>query len=287
VNPLVDLHSHTTASDGALSPAALVDLARSVGLAVLAVTDHDTVDGVGPAQKAALGTDLEVWAGVEISADVPSTEVHILGYFVDTASDDLLTVLGQLREGRIDRARRMVKRLADLGIRVSYNRVLELAGEGAVGRPHIAQAMLEAGYITDFREAFDRYLGRNGPAYVERKKLTPADAVHLIRRAGGLAVMAHPGYIGAETGPTTSRYAEFLPQMIEAGLGGIEAYYPGFSQAFTQEIVAVAEAEGLIATGGTDFHSAATSRSMLGETAVPWSTVEAMRNWRDNRSRQS
>jgi predicted metal-dependent phosphoesterase TrpH len=284
VTPRVDLHAHTNASDGALTPAGLVNLARSVGLEVLAVTDHDTVNGVALAQAAALGTGLDVWAGVEISADVPSTEVHILGYFVEPTDSDLLAVLDRLRAGRIDRALGIVGRLAELGIRISYDRVVQLAGGGAVGRPHIAQAMLEAGYVADFRDAFDRFLGRNGPAYVERYKLTPAEAVSLIRRSGGLAVMAHPGYIGAESGSATSRYADFLPEMLAAGLGGIEAYYPGFPPEFTREIVAVAEANGLIPTGGTDFHSHENSRCQLGDTLVPWTTVEAMRAWRDHRT---
>jgi len=266
-----------------MTPSELVALASSVDLAVLAITDHDTIDGLAEAMAAADGTGVEVWTGVEISADVPTTEVHILGYFVDRADSELMDVLGRLREGRIDRARGIVKRLAELGVRISYERVLELAATGAVGRPHIAQAMLEAGYVSEFREAFDRYLGRNGPAYVERYKLSPVEAVELIRRAGGLAVLAHPGYIGAETGPVSARYTEFLPELLEAGLGGIEAYYPGFAPEFVREIVAVAEQHSLIATGGTDFHSFATSRAMLGEIDVPSSTIEAMRAWRDGR----
>jgi hypothetical protein len=259
-----------------------VELARDVGLAVLAVTDHDTVDGVAPAQAAA-GSGVEVWAGVEISADVPATEVHILGYFVDHCDPELLATLARLREGRIDRARGMVDKLAALGAPISYERVVQLAGDGAVGRPHIATAMIEAGHVASFRDAFDRFLGRNGPAYVERYKLTPAEAVKLIRRAGGLAVMAHPGYIGAESGATTSRYAEFLPEMLAAGLGGIEAYYPDFAPEFTREILAAAAGHGLIPTGGTDFHSQEHSRCLLGDIAVPWSTIQAMRAWRASR----
>ena len=283
LNRRVDLHAHTTASDGLLTPEELVNLAVERGLAVLAVTDHDTADGIDAAMAHADGR-LEIWAGVEISTDVPGSEIHMLGYFVDHHRPGLAAILAKLRESRLGRAERMVQKLGDLGMPVSWERVRELAGPGSVGRPHVAQAMLEAGHIAEFREAFDRYIRRNGPAYVERYKLTPAEAIRLILAAGGMPVLAHPVYIGAasETGAQVDLSAH-LPGLVQAGLVGIEAYYPDYTPELSRQILAIAREHHLLTTGGTDFHGRGAHQVILGDVDVPWASVEAMREWRDRR----
>ena len=188
-----DLHTHSTYSDGVLTPKQLVDYAYSRGVRILALTDHDITDGIPEALEAARAyPDMLLIPGIEMSTDVPGNEVHVLGYFIDWQDAEFQRVLARLRDSRVDRARRMVERLAELGVPVSWERVRELAGEGAVGRPHIAQALVEAGHVSSVNEAFELYLGRNRPAYVEREKMTPAEVVQLLRKVGGLAVLAHP-----------------------------------------------------------------------------------------------
>ena len=193
MSAVVDLHLHTLASDGRLSPTELVRLAASQGLKTIAVTDHDTTDGLAEAFEAAKGfPGLRIIPGIELSADVPGDEVHVLGYFINPDDADLQAELVRFREGRVDRAKTMVEKLGQLGIHVEWERVQHFAGDGAVGRPHIAMALVEAGYCQEPKDAFPEYLGRNGLAYVERVKLTPAEAVGMIQRAGGAAVLATP-----------------------------------------------------------------------------------------------
>ncbi len=171
-----DLHTHSTYSDGVLTPRQLVDYAYSRGVRILALTDHDITDGIPEAMEAARAyPDMLLIPGIEMSTDVPGNEVHILGYFIDWRDEGFQRVLARLRDSRYGRARRMVERLTELGAPVSWERVLALAGEGAVGRPHIARALVEAGHVSSVNEAFERYLGRNAPAYVEREKMTPAE----------------------------------------------------------------------------------------------------------------
>ena len=265
----VDLHLHTTASDGAYAPAAVVALARERGLRTIAITDHDSMEGVAEALAAA-GHGLEVIPGVEINTDIPHAEVHILGYHVDYHHAELQDVLQRLRDFRRDRARRMVEKLARLGMPVDWRRVAALAGEGAVGRPHVAQALVERGYVADVSQAFDRYLGREGPAYVERHKLTPVEATRLIVRAGGLPVLAHPS--GLEHLPT------LLDELTAAGLVGLEAYYTGYLPEETQGLLLLAQKYGLVATGGSDFHGGSIlPHADLGAVFVPMEAVAALR----------
>ncbi len=279
----IDLHAHTTASDGVRTPEGLVDYALGRRLAVLAITDHDSTEGVDAALARAAGR-LEVWPGVEISTDVPGSEIHVLGYLLDYHNPRLSESLVHLRSGRIDRAKGMVEKLAVLGMPIEWRRVQELAGTGTVGRPHIAQTLLEAKHISNFREAFDKYIGRNGPAYVERYKLTPAEAIRLILDAGGLPSLAHPLYIGsaAETGKQFDLRG-LLPELVQAGLAGIETYYPGYTPEINAELLTLGDEFGLIPTGGTDYHGGVVTSVELGEVDVPWSTVERIRAWKARR----
>jgi len=265
----VDLHLHTTASDGAYAPAAVVALARARGLRTIAITDHDSVEGVAEALAAA-GHGLEVIPGVEINTDIPHAEVHILGYYVDDRHAELQDVLQRLRDFRRDRARRMVEKLARLGLPLDWNRVVALAGEGALGRPHVAQALVERGYVANVGQAFDLYIGRAGPAYVERHKLTPVEATRLIVRADGLPVLAHPS--GLENLTT------LVDALTAAGLVGLEAYYTGYLPEETQSLLALAQKYGLVATGGSDFHGGSVlPHADLGAVFVPVEAAAALR----------
>ncbi len=264
----VDLHTHSTASDGELSPAELVQLALERGLDVIALTDHDSVAGLDAALQAAQGTRLEVIPGVELSADVPQAEVHVLGYWMDWHAPHFQEMLEKFRDGRVGRAENMVKKLAALGAPISFERVKEIAGDAAIGRPHVAQALLEAGHVSTVAEAFDKYIARNGPAYVERFRLTPEDAVTLILSAGGVPVLAHPREV-----------TSYVLPMVRAGLLGLEVHYGLYDDATIQMLSQLAREYGLVATGGSDFHglNKMAHLSGLGVTNVPPQVVERLR----------
>lgn len=265
----MDLHSHTTASDGELSPEELIALARERGLAVLALTDHDTTAGIERALAAATQAgDIELIPGVELSTDVPGHEIHVLGYFVDWHDPQFLAMIDKFRDGRIGRAEKMVAKLAELGAPVSFARVKEIAGDGAIGRPHVAQALLETGHVQTTRQAFDLYLANDKPAYVEHFSLPPVEAVQLIRSARGVPVLAHPD--GVE---------QFVPDLIKGGLRGLECYYPEYGERKLRELLDLAKRFGLIATGGSDFHGLDKMGHMagLGTVNVPWEVVERLK----------
>jgi predicted metal-dependent phosphoesterase TrpH len=259
----VDLHIHSTASDGRLSPEEVVAKAAGLGLKIMALTDHDSIEGIVPALKAAVAfPGLKVIPGVEISTDMPDGQAHVLGYYIDFHGDELKSALERFRNSRDRRARGMVTKLAGLGIDIDWERVKEIAGEGSVGRPHIARAMLEKGYISTLGEAFNKYIGQDGPAYVERDKMTPAEAVKLIIQARGLPVLAHPF--------TVKTPEPLIGELKEAGLIGIEAYYKDYSPEQTDTILGWAEKHNLIATGGTDYHGIDDSTEViLGSVDVP------------------
>lgn len=266
----VDLHLHTLASDGRLTPAELVRLAVSQGLETIAVTDHDTTDGLEEAFHAAGEfPGFRVIPGIELSADVPGDEVHVLGYFIDPGNPELQDELLRFRRGRLDRARTMVEKLAQLGIRLEWERVQHFAGDGAVGRPHIAMAMVEAGYCQEPKDAFPEYLGRNGLAYVERAKLTPAGAVGIIRRAGGAAVLAHPAYMkDMEAG---------IANLSGIGLAGMEVHYAKYRDDTVRQLGRLSREYGLIPCGGSDYHGMGNSDEGLpGDNGPPMDSVERL-----------
>jgi len=266
----VDLHLHSTASDGRFSPAELVRKAATEGLAVIALTDHDTVDGIAAALEAAREfPQLRLIPGIEISTDIPEGEVHILGYFIDHTDCNLQAALEKMRNSRWERARRMVAKLGKMGCPIDWERVCEIAGGGTIGRPHIAQAMLEKDHIRFFQEAFEKYIGRDGPAYVEREKVIPSGAVELVVQAGGLPVLAHPLTI-----PEPERLAVKLKA---AGLIGIEVYYASYPAGDIKRLVNIADRHNLIATGGTDFHGIdADAGTSIGGVKIPEESVERL-----------
>ena len=266
----VDLHIHSIASDGRLSPEDIVAKAAELGLAAIAIADHDTVDSVAPALAAARAfPGLIVIPAAEISTDVPKGEVHILGYFLDYTDGELMVALSQLRNSRRERARGMISKLANLGIHIDWQRVQEIAGSGAIGRPHIARAMLEKGYIASLKEAFTRYIGREGPAYVEREKMTPVEVVALILKANGLPVLAHP--------PTVNDPEAVVIELKAAGLVGLEAYYNNYRADEINRMLSLADKHGLIATGGSDYHGLdAATETMIGGVDVPVEAAERL-----------
>jgi 3',5'-nucleoside bisphosphate phosphatase len=284
----VDLHCHTTASDGLVSPAALVARAARLGLKIVAITDHDSTDGVAEALQAGKSHGVEVIAGVEINSDVPGAEVHILGFFVDHKDTALSESLRRLRDGRQGRARKMAELLTTMGAPVRFERILELAGEGAVCRPHVARALLEAGHVATFEEAFEKFIGRNRPAYVERLKLTPADACGLIRRAGGLPVLAHPVFFESFGRMKSAIDLDRgLAELKASGLAGIEVYYPGYDVLAIEYLLGLARVHGLLVTGGSDFHGVRPNEPDLGGVYVPSKAARRLREAWERQQRAS
>jgi len=266
----VDLHLHSSASDGRLSPAELVAEAARRGLEVIALTDHDTVDGIAPALAAAEDfPGLMVIPGVELSTEVDAGEVHVLGYFIDYDDVALNRRLIRMRNSRADRAQAMISRLEALGVDISWEHVQKIADGGSVGRPHLAQAMLEQGYVPSIREAFNGYLARGRPAYVGRQKLTPEAAVELIRQSDGLAVLAHP-FTVADPEP-------LVIKLKAAGLAGLEAYYKDYDPDTQRQLLEIADRHGLLVTGGSDYHGLEEdSDAELGGVEVPFSVVDRL-----------
>jgi hypothetical protein len=265
----VDLHTHTTASDGTFTPRELVREGAQRGLRVLAVTDHDSTEGLADAlDEASNHPPLQIVPGIEINCDVEGAEIHILGYCLDYEEAWFQEFCTRQREERRARVHRITDRLAALGLPVDPEEVLALVREGSAGRPHVAQAMVRRGYVKSVRDAFDKYLAAGKPAHVARKKLVPADAVRLIRRAHGVPVFAHPGLAQRD---------EMIPELIAAGLMGIECYYGEHSAGQTASYVQMCRDHGLVATGGSDFHGPKVRAATLGVPAVPMATWEALK----------
>ncbi|MHB9146202.1 MAG: PHP domain-containing protein [Symbiobacteriia bacterium] len=264
-----DLHAHTTASDGTLTPAELVAAALDAGLRAVGICDHDTSEGVAPAQAAARGTSLEVVPGVEINTNGLGREVHVLGYFYRSEDSALTALLARMRNERQNRARRMVEKLAQGGYHLSLQRVQELAGEGAIGRPHVARALVEAGIAGSERDAFTRFLTPGCPGYVERYKLAPAEAVRTVLAAGGVPVLAHPGLVGRD---------ELIGELAAVGVVGLEVYHPDHDTAAEERYLGLAQRYHLLVTGGSDFHGPGHGHdSSLGQASVPYAAVGALR----------
>lgn len=260
---MIDLHVHSTFSDGSLTPEQLVASAREIGLTALALTDHDCTSGIERFMAACAdgdGSGLRGIPGVEISADVKGGTMHLLGYYVDTQDAELERTLDLIRDGREFRNHKILARLNELGLPMTWEEVSAFAGEDVVGRPHFAQALLSKGYISTKQEAFDSYLAKGKPAYVDRFRLSPSDSVAAIRSAGGVPVLAHPYTL--QLGDAALR--SFVTELKEAGLAGIEVYYSEHSSARVKAYLALAADRGLLVTGGSDFHGEANSEVALG-----------------------
>jgi predicted metal-dependent phosphoesterase TrpH len=264
----VDLHTHSLRSDGALSPSDLVRRAAARGVRVQALADHDTLAGVAEAVAAGRELGVRIIPATELNTESEFGDAHVLAYFVDPADAALEERLRWLRENRGRRVELMVEKLNALGYAISLDRVLEIAQGGALGRPHIAQALLEKGYVRSYDEAFATLVAKDSPAYVSRVGLLPLEAVELARRHGGIPALAHPG--------TVVRLEELLPRLVAAGLAGIECYYPEHTPAWTAHCLSLARAHGLVPTGGSDFHGRSEHGAEIGAVFVPPEAVERL-----------
>ena len=269
----IDLHVHTTASDGTLCPGEVVRQAAACGIAWLGVTDHDSTAGLDEAiAEAERLPEIQVIPGVELSATArEGGDLHLLGYCIDPDSSELQGRLNAFRRERQERVYRIVERLRDAGVPITIEQVADEAGDGAVSRAHIGRVLIELGEVDTIGDAFNRWLGRGRPAFVPRPPLMVDDAIAMIRAAGGVSVLAHPLTMG--------RYERQLPEMLEAGLDGLECYYGPYSEEERQGLAAIARKLGLIATGGSDFHGPDHREGReLGGVYVPYEVLYALRS---------
>jgi predicted metal-dependent phosphoesterase TrpH len=271
-SPRIDLHTHSTASDGLLAPAALVQLAHAQELDAIALTDHDTIGGIAEARAEGERLGVTLIPGIEVNTDLPDGggEAHVLGYYIERDQPAFLQTLAALRDARERRGERIVAKLQAAGLDISWERVRELA-QGSVGRPHVAQALIERGYADNIVDAFDRWLGHGRPGYVPRLKLPPEEAVRFIRSAYGVPVLAHPADI-----PRLED--KLLLSLIAAGLLGLECYYGEYDDATVRHLADLAAANRLIATGGSDYHGPNMHPTPLGGRHVPPEAAERLRS---------
>ncbi len=262
-NSKIDLHTHTTASDGALTPTELLHRASQVGISTLAITDHDSVEALPEARPVAEALGIRLITGVEFGTNWANAEIHMLGYFFDPDHPQMQQTLADLREGRLERGRRMVERLNALGLSdVTWERVEQIAAGGSLGRPHVAEALIERGYASTVDDAFGKYLGRGKPAYVERTQITPAECISLVHSAGGVISLAHPTWV--------AEVENLLPSLVDAGLDGIETYYGLYKPETIEWLETLARRYNLVPTGGTDFHGRdGLLHADLGSRSVP------------------
>lgn len=263
-----DLHVHTFYSDSTFSPEEAVSCARDKGLSAIAICDHDTVDGIGPSMEAGLATGIEIIPGVELTVEKADAEIHILGYFVNWQSDDFRKKLKEIQSFRVERINRMVEKLNAANVNVKSDEVFELAGRGTVGRLHLAKAMLKTGKVKSFREAFEKYIGFLKPCYVSSVRLTPPEAIEMLKKSGGVPVLAHPDVMGKD---------EYIPELVGYGLRGIEVYHTDHKGAAVDRYEGIASRYGLIMTGGSDCHGLGKGKVLLGGVRVSYEVVDRLR----------
>jgi hypothetical protein len=269
-----DLHIHTTASDGKLTPAQVVALAKEKGFSAMAIADHDSISGIKEALDAGSAHGVEVLPCVELSTLYKGGEVHILGYFIDWRSHKLKEKLDEIMDRRTERARQMVEKLDKMGLDVTWDDVVAQAGSSFVGRPHIARVLLEKGYIKEIKEAFtENYIGNGGKAYVERYEISPEEAIELVRETGGIAVLAHPGFFKKNV-----KMDDFdIRYLAGKGLQGVEVWHTKHTEEDVQRYKAVAESLNLAITGGSDCHGGNTGEILMGKIKLPYTYVEKLK----------
>ncbi|MFO7688212.1 MAG: PHP domain-containing protein [Desulfobacterales bacterium] len=286
----IDLHIHSTASDGTLTPAQIIDLAQAQHLSAIAITDHDTIDGAREALQIGLPPRLHFLTGIELSAAPPaflhrSGSFHILGYGLRLDDDELNHTLLDLQRARENRNPAIIERLGRLGFHMTLAEVAEMVGAGQIGRPHIARVMLKKGYAHSIDEAFDRYLGNGKPAYVDKYRISCRRALGIIRSAGGIPVLAHPYLLGIKQ---ASELENLIVSLKKSGLAGIEVFYPEHPPQATAFYKELAERHGLLITGGTDFHGSLKPEIQLGvgtgEFRVPFALYERLCDYLDRLS---
>ena len=261
---IVDLHLHSTASDGSLAPADVVALAQRNGVKIMALTDHDSLGGLPAALERAVEAGIRIIPGIELSVSEQNMDVHLLAYGFDPSDARLLEAIARYRESRHDRARKILLRLKGLGIRIPMEEVEEIARGGAIGRPHVAEALMVNGHVETFHEAFQRYLGHHAPACVAKHTVSLEEAVEVVRDAGGVTVLAHPGTLNRDA---------WIAGLARRGLDGIEVWHSKHGPAEINRYREIARAHGLIMTGGSDFHGERTPDVSIGSVAVPEQVV--------------
>lgn len=269
MSKFADLHIHTYFSDGTSSPAEVVSEALEVGLSCIAITDHDTIDGIEPTIKIANKKNLEIISGIELSSEVDGKDIHILGYLLDIKQDALIEKLTQMQEVRIERLKKMILKLKSLGINnIEFEEVARLSRSKSVGRPHLAKVLKDKGWVSSISEAFGKYLGETSPAYVPKYKISTYEAIKFIRSQGGVSVLAHPMLTNRD---------ELIPSFVEAGLQGVEVYYPNLSQTVADHYIGLAKKYNLLLTGGSDAHGKAKTSTFVGKIKIPYDLVEKLK----------
>ena len=263
-----DLHVHTSYSDGMLTPQEVVEKAEVLKLKAIAITDHDCIEGIDPAIKAARGTSLEVVPGVEISAAVEDKEIHILGYFIDWKKSPIVDTLTKMKANRVERMEKILSLLKKQGLEISEEKVFGTLKEGTVGRLHLARIMVEQRMVRNIHEAFDRYIGDGKPCHIKHKRLDFSKAIKLIRDSGGVPVIAHPGTMG---------YDKYFPIYIEKGLRGVEAFHSKHNLIMNNKYVRLAKKYGLLVTGGSDCHGMGPGKILIGKTTVSCEILNELR----------
>ena len=274
---MIDLHAHTSASDGTLSPKELVNLAKTEGIEALAITDHDTIEGLQEALDEGEKIGIEVIPGVEISIDHEPGSMHVLGLFLDINSDKLNDYLTKLQISRSSRNPQILEKLNDLGLTITMEEVQIISGGGQVGRPHIAAALLKNGHVSSNQQAFDKYLKKGASAYYERSRLTREEAVEMIHSAGGLVILAHPGTLRING----RAFNDLMSELKDVGFDGIEVFYNSHSQVDQDRLMKIIDEFGFQISGGTDFHGANKPSIKLGigygNMAIPYEVLQEMK----------
>src|SRR3989338_811833 len=265
---LADLHVHTFHSDSTFTPDEVVEIAHKKGLWAIAITDHDSVDGIERSILAAKKYGIEIIAGVELTAEEENLEIHILGYFIDWKADWFEKKLAKIREVRLERIYEMVKKLKNVGVDIEPAQVLKVSGPGAVGRLHLATVLYNEGVTSSISEAFRRYIGNKAPCYVKKYKLTPKEAVDMILKLGGVPVLAHPNVLGRD---------DLIPRFVKDGIRGIEVYHTEHKNSTATHYEEMALRYDLLITGGSDCHGAGKGEVLLGKVKIPYSLVEALK----------
>ena len=269
-DPTADLHLHTRFSDGTESPERVVELAHGAGLSAIAITDHDNTDAIARAHAAAQPLGIELLPGIEMSASAEGLEVHVLGFCLNLHNEVLRRHLSQQQARRVERVWEMVRRLEGVGVRIDAEEVLRLAGEGTVGRPHVARVLMAHGYVSSLSEAFARYIGPDNPGFVPGSPLSPRQVIDVIRTAGGVPVLAHPVYLKRDT---------LIEGFVRDGLVGLEVYHSGHAPDLVRHYEQLADRLGLLRTGGSDYHGDAKEGLPVGAVKVPYQLVEALKRW--------
>ena len=282
---MIDLHVHSTASDGTETPSHLIEMAKNIGLAAIALTDHDTVSGVQEFLDAGQGSGIKAIPGVEISSWDRSKELHIVGLFIDPRNEELVNFLEKMREERLLRNRLIIHKLQTLGYSISEDEVAVVAGGESIGRPHIAQVLIEKGYFADIQEVFDTLLKRGKRGYIARNLKRPAVVCQLIHDAGGVAIWAHP--VSGQHSGERAYVKKMLKGLIPAGIDGVETFYTTFNRNQTALLEELAEANGLLKSGGSDYHGSTRPFTKLGTgggcLSVPDSYLETIETYLQNR----